>query len=71
MGIAASVGQATPHIGGLVISVGFLATAYVGLRAILKKVFNSEFAKVERVVHELAQLTRGSGDDSAGSDRTL
>lgn len=50
----------------LVVTSGFLATAYVGLRAILKKKFNSESAKLERVVNELAQLTRVP--DHPGSD---
>jgi hypothetical protein len=69
MGIAASVGQPTLSIGGLVLTGGFLATVYVGLRAILKKVFNSESAKLECVVHELAQLTRVPETDGPGSDR--
>ena len=64
IGIAASVGQPSLSVEGLVLSIGFLPMAYVALRAILKKVFNSESAKLERVVHELAQLTHGSGDDS-------
>jgi hypothetical protein len=51
-----------------VLSVGFLATAYVGLRSILRKVFNSESAKLKRVVHELAELTPGSRGDSPAPD---
>jgi hypothetical protein len=63
LGIAASA-ESGPI--ALVVTSGFLATAYIGLRARLKKVFNSESAKLERVVNELAQLTRVL--DHPGSD---
>ena len=63
IGIAASVAGPTPHAGGLALSVGFLAAAYGGLRAILRKLSNTESAKLERVVHELADLTRREGAD--------
>jgi len=57
IGVAAS-----PSVVGLVLSAGFLATAYVGLRAILKRVLRSESAKLERAVNELAELTSGPSE---------
>jgi hypothetical protein len=64
MGISASVGGPTLSIGGLLLSFGFLAAVSVGLRANIKRILKSESAKLEQVVHELAQLTRRSEDDS-------
>ena len=61
VGIAASA-ESGPI--ALVVTSGFLATTYMGLRAILKKLFNSEAAKLEQVVNELAQLTRVSDQGS-------
>jgi hypothetical protein len=69
IGIAASVGGDHLSIAGLALSAGFLAAAYVSLRAMLMRVFHTESGKLERVVHELAQLAKTSGDDSHGSDR--
>jgi hypothetical protein len=46
----------------LVVTSAFLATAYVGLRARVKKAFSSESARLQRVVEELARLTRTAGD---------
>lgn len=62
MGIAASVSGSSLSIGGVVLSAGFLATAYAGLRAIVKKVLRSESAKLERALNELAELTSGRSD---------
>jgi hypothetical protein len=65
MGISASVGSPTLNVAGVLLSFGFLAAVSVGLRARIKRVLKSESAKLEQVVHELAQLTRGSGGDSS------
>ena len=62
IGVAASVGGSTLSVGGLVLSAGFLATACVGLRAILKRLLRSESAKLERAVNELAELTSGASE---------
>jgi hypothetical protein len=67
LGISSSVGDPTLNIGVLVLSVGFLPMALVALRSRVKKVFRSESAKLERVVNELAELIRRSGDDNPGS----
>ena len=59
MGISASVGGSHLSISGLVLSAGFLAAAYTGLRAIVKKRLRSESEKLERAVNDLAELTSG------------
>jgi hypothetical protein len=66
-GIALTVPEEGPGI--LPLAAGFLAAAYFSLRAYLRKRCNTESGKLERVVHELAQLVKTSGDDSHGSDR--
>lgn len=62
LGIAASVSDVNLNIGGLVLSAGFLAAAYAGLRAMVKKVHRSESAQLERAVNELAELASGRSD---------
>jgi len=64
LGISASVGGPSLSIVGLILSIGFLAAACLGLRAIQRKRVNSEAAKLERVVYELAQLPHGPRADS-------
>jgi len=46
---------------GLVIGLAILPTLYTLLRTVFKKVSNSESAKLQQVVDELARLTEGSG----------
>ena len=60
LGMASSVSDYGPA--GLVLSAGFLAAAYAGLIAIVRKRLRSESAKLERAVNELAELTGGRSD---------
>jgi hypothetical protein len=72
LGVTASVGGSTLSIPGLALSLGLLGTAYVGLRAILRKIGKTESAKLDRVVSELAEVVhRAEGDDPDRVDVTI
>jgi hypothetical protein len=66
-GTALTVPENGPGI--LLLAAGFLASAYFSLRAHLRKRCTTESGKLERVVHELAQLVKTSRDNSHGPDR--
>lgn len=57
LGVAASLGSPEINVLGLVLSLGFLGAALVGLRVFVRRLIRTETAKLERTVEELEKLT--------------